>query len=315
MRVKPSGLKLWVGVATIAGIGTLLASLVLTSAGLAEWSAGLLVNLGAAVVLIVPVYFLTKRLDERIEQVGTETQASVQALADRVETFEHEVERRIDDVAATVASRLEQETGADAAAFEALGTAPSRDSVLQALTRANEIGLISQERGPRVCVSEYRRIFVEIRYDEHPLRFNGEENITFTLEGYDGTELGIVPWGESDDVETVMVRLGRALQRETAGERLDVKALFDGFSEALSVAQTDPERRPVWQLCPPQWVVTEHGIITYGDAPHYGAATTALERNSHLAAHIGQKPWVDHDSLDEAVGVALALDKRRPAPF
>ncbi|MEU8152704.1 hypothetical protein AB0B94_03445 [Micromonospora sp. NPDC048986] len=306
---RPSRRSLWVSIPTIAGIGTLLGAFALTSDGAGDWTAGVLVNVGASVILIVPVYLLSKRLDERIEQVGSETQSSVQALTDRVETFEQDVERRIDDVAASVSARLLQESQADAAAFEALGSMPSRDAVLRALRRANGLNLISQRRGPRVCVSEEWRLFVQISYDEEPDYFRGEEDVTFTVESYDGTAVEIVPWGESDDVETVLVKLGRILQKSTASHQLDVKALFEELSEALAVAQTDPDRRPIWQLCPPQWAVTAHGITTYGSAPHYVASVDALEMNSHLATHIAEKTWVDEDSLDEAVGVALALNK------
>ncbi|MCW3813714.1 hypothetical protein ONA91_04475 [Micromonospora sp. DR5-3] len=303
------GLDLWVVVATVAGIGTLLAALAMTSDGLGDWGAGVLVNIGASVLLIVPVYILTKRLDKRIERVGSETRSSVQALADRVETFEQDVERRIEDVAASVAAQLEQERHEDKAAFTALGSAPSRDSVLEALRRANELGLISQRRGPRVCVSDAWRIFVRIDFNEAPDRYFDEEEVSFTLETFDGNMLAVVLWPEDQDVEAVMVKLGRSLLRETSGEQLDVRGLFEGMSRALSIAQTDPERRPIWQVCPPQWVVTEHGIHTYGGAPYYGAATRALEGNARLATHIAEKTWVDPDSLDDAVAVALALSK------
>ncbi|MEU7171275.1 hypothetical protein ABZ949_07275 [Micromonospora tulbaghiae] len=298
-------------IATVIGVGTLLAGFALTSDGIGDWTSGVLVNIGASVILVVPIYLLTKRLDERIERVGSETQSSVRALADRVETFEQGVERRIDEVASSVASRLAQESRADAEAFDALGSAPSRDAVLRALERANELGLISQRRGPRVCVSGDRQLFVQISFNENPDYFRGEEEISFTVEGYDGTALEVVPWSDKDDVEAVLVRLGRVLQRKTAEPHLDVKALFEGLTAALMVAQSDPDRRPIWQLCPPQWAVTEHGIITYGNAPNYGVSIKALARDSHLAGHLADKTWVESDSLEEAVSVALSLDRKR----
>lgn len=312
MRLKrPRGLPLWVSIATVTGVGALLGGYVLTSDGIGNWTSGVLVNIGASVILVVPVYLLTKRLDQRIEQVGSETQSSVQALADRVETFEQGVERRIDDIAASVTSRLAQESRADAEAFQALGSAPTRDAVLRALVRANELGLISQRRGPRVCVSEDRQLYVQIGFNEEPDYFRGDEEITFTVEEFDGTALEVVPWSDKHEVETILVRLGRVLQRKTTGPHLDVKALFEGLTEALTVAQTDVDRRPIWQLCPPQWVVTEHGLTTYGNAPRYGVSVDALARQEHLGSHIADKAWVDGDSFYDAVTVALSLYRKR----
>jgi hypothetical protein len=304
---RPSRTDLVLTVATLGGLGTLFTALGLTHSGTREWGAGVLVNVGASILLVVPIYLLNRRLDNRIEEVRVETRSSVEALTDRVSSFEHDVERRLDDVAASVATRLEQERQQDIAAFDALANAPTRLVVHEALRRADEMGLISQRRGPRVCVSENWRRYVRIDYDEDPDRFHGFEDITFTVENFDGEALDVIPWPADQDIEEAMVRVGRAVQRVTSGDDLDVKSLLDGLRDVLTVAHTHPDRRPVWQLCPPQWVVTETLVQTYGDAPHYGVSIKNLKIDPHMPRHVSQKTWVDPDSFDEAYAVAIAL--------
>jgi hypothetical protein len=149
---------------TIGGLGAILAALWLTEGGPAEWGAGVLVNVGAAILLVVPLYLLNRRLDNRIESVRTETRSSVEALTTRVSSFEHEVERRLEDVATSVSTRLAEEQARDLEAFDALRESPTYSTVHEALRRANELGLIVRQRGPRVCVSEGWRVFVRVDF-------------------------------------------------------------------------------------------------------------------------------------------------------
>jgi hypothetical protein len=106
-----------------------------------------------------------------------------------------------------------------------------------------------------------------------------------------------------------MVRVGRAFQRHTSSEDLDARALLTGLRDALIVASTHPDRRPILQLCPPQWAVTARGIVTYGNAPLYAVSAQKLRSDEHLASHVGTKSWVDRDSFDEAYEVAATLDQ------
>ncbi|GAA1794371.1 hypothetical protein GCM10009682_15190 [Luedemannella flava] len=237
-----------------------------------------------------------------------ETKSSVDALTERVTTFEQGVERRIDEVAAAVSSRLAQESDQDLAAFDSLAGAPSRAAVLEALVRAVDMGLIRPWRGPRVLVSEGFSIFVRVDYDEDPDPFHGEEEITFVVEELDGSQLESVTWDTDLSVDDVMVRLGRAIQRHTSREVLDVRTLFAGIRDALVVASTHPSRRPILQLCPPQWAITDTGVVSYGKSPLYEVSARKLRADSHMENHVGAKTWVDRDSWEGAYVVACALD-------
>ncbi|MEV4478758.1 hypothetical protein [Micromonospora coxensis] len=320
MRLKqPQRLDLVVALTTFGSLGALLAALAVTTEKAGEWAAGVLVNLGASVLLVVPVYLLNKRLDKRIERVRVETKSSVQALSDRVETFEHEVERRIDDISASVSSRLEQERSQDRAAFDTLVDAPTREVVHEALRRANALGLISGQRGPRICVSQKWQVFVRVDYDENPDYFAGFEDITFTVESLEGGLVNAVPWHEGQQIEDVMVQLGRSVLKAASDEDLDVKGLLGGLRDALVVAQERPSCRPIWQLCPPQWAVTESGIATYGDTQPISVSPESLSDPGfwqHVLErrHLEGRPRIDADSYHAAKEVALLLCRYEP-PF
>ena len=68
-------------------------------------------------------------------------------------------------------------------------------------------------------------------------------------------------------------------------------------------------RRPAIELCPPQWMVCEWGVIAY-DAHTYGVNMKQLQTSSDRSAHVPSKGWVDPDSWDAAYEAALALFPR-----
>jgi hypothetical protein len=112
-----------------------------------------------------------------------------------------------------------------------------------------------------------------------------------------------------------MVRVGRAVQRAASGDEFKVESYFGGLRDALTVAYSHPDRRPVWQLCPPQWVVTRTGLAAYGDGRGpYVVSIAALRRDPHLSDHVREKPWVDPDSFDEACMAGMELVEE-PPPF
>ncbi|SCL38435.1 hypothetical protein GA0074692_5010 [Micromonospora pallida] len=320
MRFKrPRGLDLVVVLATLASVAILLAALPFTSDGLGAWGAGVLVNIGASVLLVVPVYVLNRRLDNRIERAQDETRSSVNALADRVSGFEKDVERRLEDVAKSVSARLAEEREQDRVAFDGLLEGASRKTFEDALRRAHDLGLIQAKRGPRVCVSRAWDLYVRVDFDdENVVRTNGGwgigkgELIEFVVERLNGKVLEVVPWPAGEDLREVMVRVGRALERGGSGAEFDVRKLFQGYREALAVAGSHPSRRPVWEVCPPQWVVTPQGIAAYGDGPPFVAPVdelrpvNSLYHVQEIQRNLGNQV-IDKKSYFAAKKAALAL--------
>ena len=216
---------------TFVGVVMLAVSLVFTSA--AEWGAAVLVNVGATALLVIPIYVVTRQLDRRIGEVQDETRSSVENLVERVDAFEGEVERRLDEVAASVSSRLANEQAEDLASFDALLNAPTRAAVEKALGRAFELDLITQVPVPRVAI-DGSDLYIGISLDPEGER-GAPAEITFTIEETDGTGLEDIPWSSSDTVDNMMVRVGRSMQR-FGFVNSDVATLFQGLREMLRVA-------------------------------------------------------------------------------
>jgi len=311
--------------ATVFGLTMVLYALVLTpEAG--EWAAGVLVNLGSAVLLVVPIYLLNRGIDRRIQQVKIETATQVRAIAAQVSTFEADVERRLEDVAASVTVRLAEERKRDSAAFDMLLHAPSRTTVEQALTRAHDLGLIQPKRGPRVRVSEEWDLYVRVDFDEGSMHYSANgfgvesgELIEFTVENKGGRELELVPWPEGDEVADVMVRIGRALERGGTSESFDVARYFRGLRDALVVAASHPDRRPIWQLCSPQWAVTSRGIVSCGDDDPITVTFKSLYdpgywQHALEPRHLAGEPKIHMLSYHSAEDAARALHPEDP-PF
>ena len=125
---------------TIGGVALLAASYELPrlrgAGSSTDWVSGLLLELGASVLLFVPLYWITLTLERDIEAVRDETVASVdqvreatvasvdqvradavssvQELTERVSAFEGDVTRRLEDVTRSVYERLDRKLRAGA---------------------------------------------------------------------------------------------------------------------------------------------------------------------------------------------------------
>lgn len=300
-----------------AGAGLLFYSHALTDLGSGEWWAGVLVNVGTSIFLAVPLVYLALLLERRIERGQQRTDGRVAALTERVETFEGDVERRLDEVTETLASRLAEERRLDADAFRVLSETPTRARVREALIRAYELDLIGDRRGPRVGAFEDADVFV--RFDFSPERTVGwyrEEAFGLTVEDVTGRAVGTLDWSEDVSLDDVFAEAGRFVQRGTSrGKDLDLTFVLRGLREALEVALSTQDRRPVLQLCPPQWAVTEHGIASYGDGRAAYTAGWDYLNAGRASIDLHAKGWVDRDSLDDALMAAAHLRPPDDPPF
>jgi hypothetical protein len=263
-------------------------------------------NVGTAIVLVVPIYLLTGRLGRRIDDVQAETATNVTALTNRVATFEEAVERRLDEVADAVANRIKAESQLDTASWDALLERPSRAVMVEALERADARGLLAPGRGPRVRVADSSDVYIGVDY-EAPTELRPLE-LALVVEGLGGLFVREVRWDEATSLEEVLVLVGRAVQRAASGD-FHPAAVFSGLREMFKVASSSPDCRPILEYCPPQWVVTDRGIHTVGQ-PAYGLSIPQL---GGLRSHVLGKSWVDEDSFTLAQDCALAL--LNPDPF
>ena len=92
---------------------------------------------------------------------------------------------------------------------------------------------------------------------------------------------------------------------EHTGETFDPTRFLVGLADLLDAAASSPERRPAIELCVPQWMVCDWGVVTYNRTV-YGLSLAQL-RPSSISVHVKEKTWADRDCWDTARGVALAL--------
>lgn len=118
---------LWTLISVVAALGAFAWSAVWRDGSMRSWWSDVLVNIGATIALIVPAWFITSRLEERIQrtrdevrQARVETNAQVDALTTQVGDVERRVAERLADVEQRVAERMQTVYEAFVERFEAL---------------------------------------------------------------------------------------------------------------------------------------------------------------------------------------------------
>lgn len=277
-----------------------------------SWWRDAFMGMGAALVLFSPFYFLTKALDDHVDRVETETKEDVAAarseakqdataVRDEVQELREDVTRRLEDVSAAVMARLEARDEADVHVFAALRTTMGRQVLVDALKRAQSLGLVVNHPAPRVQIAEQPRCYVSFTYVED------WDELTLTLVDIAGHTVGDVQWPVGADSVAVLEEVGTQLKR-TAYDEFNVAALFHGLSDLLEEAHDWNDLRPIHQLIRPQWALggTNPPILRRTDMD-YSLSAERLHAELFLRQHVGDKPDIDPDSWDEAVEVALAV--------
>lgn len=302
----------------VAGLAAVLGSMLPGPGPDDAWLRDLLMTVGSSALLFVPFYLITRSLDRHLDRVAADTERQVEEVrtdtarqvedvraetARQVEEVRTDVDRRLAEAADILAARLGTEAAADRAAFDTLRTkAPDRDAFWEAMERAHRLGFVASRYGPRVRVSEAARLYVGVEIDTRDI---ADEPIQFRVERVGGNVEEWVPWPADADGVDVMVEVGRAIYRLT-GETFDLTVFLGGLADLLDAANGHPDRRPAIELCPPQWMVCEWGVVAYRDRT-YGVALGTLQASPTMSPHVADKPWVDPDSWDAARTVALAL--------
>ncbi|MGL5824524.1 MAG: hypothetical protein ACRCYU_06775 [Nocardioides sp.] len=317
------------GIAALGVVGLVFVGLsLLPGSGMdAAWLRDFLMTVGASLALFAPFYLITRSLDqhldrvatdtvERVEEVRTDTAqkvekirrentASTTNLTEQVEALRLDVDRRLGDLNERVTSRLAAEAAADRAAFASLRTTPTWDAFWEAFGRARQLGLVSGQRPPRVNISKHSWLYVSVEADWADSAEWADETLQLRVETLSGRLKERIQWSEDRDVEEILVEIGRLLSKHT-GEQFDTASFVNGVADLLEASLSHPERRPAIELCPPQWMVCDWGVITY-DSHHYGVKLRQLQTSATVAGHVAEKRWVDPDSWDNAREAALAL--------
>lgn len=190
----------WTAGSLVAALGLLFGSWAMRSVG--PWWSGVLANIGAPVLLVVPGALLAQRVvsgirgvEKRADQAegaARNAQSAAEAAAADVEVLSEAVERI--SGAAALESRIrgfqEDEHQEKLALYEAWAENADRPSVVQALRHAVESGLISTW-GFRVGLFE-TRLHLRFRY------LPADDALTLSVERANGAVVGAVEWPAHD---------------------------------------------------------------------------------------------------------------------
>ncbi|MBO0609865.1 hypothetical protein [Myceligenerans salitolerans] len=277
------------------------------------WLENLLVNLGAAVLLVVPLEWIAARLRREADAAEARTADAVDRMRDDSQASIRDLKQQFDgldarvtslaDLSAVVAEAATGQARADADLFTELGHAvPTSDSVRTALHRAAERKLTS-DRPVRVPVSDDADLRISFGI---PDTAGGVE---IRLEAIDGEILEEWRWEEKPAAMTFQ-QVADVLDGQGEREPIDVVFVFTRLSETLTTAVRHASARPIIELFPPQWALTNFAIVSL--EPLYTVTHDRKDR-VQMDVQVKQKRWLDYDSYDMAHWVAAELFPLTPS--
>ena len=223
-----------------------------------------------------------RSIENRIESVSTKQDQ----ISERQERARSDINRLTEEVAQTqadlqltreqlsevVRERLATAKDRDTSLFRAVGEAPLRADILDALIRAQEMGIIP-DQGCRVDISgtgSYLRFKPEWESSNSIVRDNQDfDTIELTLEEIDATELRTIHWDKESSASDIALAVAEAMQASGTwpGDTLfDAGRIFASLAALLTLGHDSTTRgavepvRHIIQLCPPQWAVCDDGV-------------------------------------------------------
>jgi hypothetical protein len=266
------------------------------------WLEAVLVNLGAAALLVAPIEWFSSRLrrgveaaEERtldaVEEVREEKQADVDALSDTLASL-----KAFDDA---VSNQLDENRAADHALFRSV-TAPETGllEVYGALDRARALSLFSTSYGVRVPYSDGGRLHLGF----HPT--SGTPGVMVNLWLDNEKKIAHQVWRAPRSAVQLLATFDERVRALGFEERPSARVIFGGLAETLVLAEQHVVARPIIEYFPPQWAVTESRIIAPDRA--YGVTHARVDRIP-MDVHVKGKRWLDEESYDAAHSTAEAL--------
>jgi hypothetical protein len=302
------------------------------------WFSGVLIGLGSTLLLFTPLLIVGRVIEKRLDSVRTEQEQSAeqqQQIVEHQQKTDSDIARLTEEVAHTqedlrltkeqlsdaVRSRIAATRDKDSALFESVADIPSRDTILAALCRMMELGLVSRN-GCRVALFD-TDLYLRFKAESSNSWLDDDDFdlILLVLERADGEEISRTVWEEGESPADIAVSI--AQQMQTAGRypgdaRFNAGNIFGTLGSLLGVAHraATSERGVVVplgriiQLCLPQWIIADDGIHAIEGHPGYFIHAQRFDEQDWYQ-HMHEKPWINLDSFDEAFGDANELYKAR----
>ncbi|MEV4181425.1 hypothetical protein AB0J28_08265 [Streptosporangium canum] len=308
----------WVGITLlVVGSVCILASYIYSDF---SWLSGVLIEVGATLLLFAPLMMIQRRIEQRVAAVQVSQQqiedrqdraaSEISALTEEVAQTKREMRLTLDQLSDDVHERVNAARQRDRDRFSVVGSEPSAESVAEALYRATELKLIPED-GCRVHLPE-TDIYVRFSAAEYP----GCAETELILEYINGAEVQTIYWSDGESTADALVELVEAVQGagQYPGDAVfDVPRIFTDLRDLLEMvhqrAVGERSGRPlgrVIQFCAPQWVIADTGIVQVDGS--YEIAASGIWGMGWYD-HVKAKGWADPDSLFDALESARALYK------
>jgi hypothetical protein len=272
------------------------------------WAAGLLVNLGAAVVLFGPLLGLTGVSTRQVARGERRRDARVQQLAVEVGQVQRDVATVLEELSERAVGRLAADRAGEEALIAAVATNPTASAIADALALAAQMHLVSA-RGPRVP------IFDTSLFARWQPSATTPGTVEVTVERQDGRTVHVFTWTPEQPAADLCYQLGRMLQErgQYPGDVAyqpglmfrDLHHLLDLAYKAATGAGwlVDPIGAIV-QLTGDRWAITD-GWLTTTDHTHYQITLdrlTEMDWDAHLRGRD-----IDIGGFREAFDTATAM--------
>jgi hypothetical protein len=286
------GIVLTIGVLLIAAGWSLTAEAYLSS---------LLLELGATVLLLLPLLWIERIFEQRVERGEARTRSQVAEVSSEVADVSEvlaKTRQSVADLQEQLSSRLQETANADAGLVERAKSDVSFDTLAALFRRAAEVNALS-DRGLRVVVPgqwerlRFRHAFVE-----------SQRALWLSVEGPAGNDIGVATlWRAGEGAVDAMAAIVEAWVRNGSypGDgAMDAQRIFERLLLTLEVAirgrraRGETQLHPVVELPSTTWAMTDYGLENlledYYAIP--GGELATDEGLQHWRQHMQDKVWV-----------------------
>jgi hypothetical protein len=284
---------------TLAGLAAIFLSWRLE--GEEEWPSSALLEIGAVLLLLVPLLLFERLFERRVERVERETAEQVAGVREEVATARAEVAAALGEVQESTEARLAERRASDQATVNRARDYLSLENVTRLLELAQRLGAVSSG-GVRVPIpNASSRIKFEKVHMAHGASGDVWEEFWVSIVDAEGERGPRVTWQPEELGPDVMVNLIEVWQRAGTypGEGfLNAKVIFEGLIETLDMVierrRAGGERSlgPMLERTSEHWALTDRGMEHLGALPYIIDAEKIRDDPEPTRDHMLEKPWV-----------------------
>lgn len=279
------------------------------------WWQNLLLNLGTTVLLILPIYWITRRLEQRVNRKVDTANTRIDDLSSTVADVETQV-RNIQELADDFAQQRETVTSERRDLFRSLAVHPTREKLHNAVDLAEKLRLVDlvDTPGLRAPIQEPANTYLAL------IRYFEGDNLNFQLQDIRGNVLPdtsgqelLWPADDQDGLAVFFPHVVDLLYRAQDFHKLDLAHWFRRISATLLAAFDTPDARPIVELVGNQWAMLDDVAIAL---PH--GYPVPYNRMRHDSKHplpqrdVANKTWAHEPSVDRAYWVGQERDYFKP---